>query len=311
MKEFISVFVVLIGIFGAFVLGRKFPDVHSEFVSEKTIEDGPAEKLKKCEDSSEALKKKLSELTENDLEAIASTENPNLRQQKIEALLSKVVQLFIVDLGLRIQNPLATKVEDTKLSFTKAVDTKAEDKKPLINELTKIKTGELAGAEADDAKPDKASIRKQIQKLANVADVSEVPEALAATARANIYDDFKSAARLSNNQIRSLEGKWVGEVTNQSTALIDPINLELQKGSKANEFRYLVQIKKGTGTRRSSGSGALKDWLSIDGEIFVQISGDYISLVYDHNLDQWFGHYYQKRSVSTYQPIGTVALSRN
>ena len=109
MKDFLKIFGILCFVVGAFLLGRTNGE----------------EKFRQSEEYQNLLKQKTaSEFNNNELQNVKTKfQNivDNAETKKTEELLAQILQVFLADLGLRIQNQQAFLKESTSVSTTPPV----------------------------------------------------------------------------------------------------------------------------------------------------------------------------------------------
>lgn len=251
------------------------------------------EPVRECHE--DELKRKLTDLTASDLNAISGMTDGAAKSKKIEELLGKIVQLFIADLGLHIAN-------------LQVNSTPPGGAPPIVNphEVSPQQTPVPQNSARQDV-PIATSKKKFIVQILNARDVEAVQESLKQMVHTNLYDDLKNAAPVSQVQLERLFGRWEGVLHRTDSSKVEKLSFSLERSSTPNIFKYYAN--RGYNDR-SAGRGNLKDWGSLDGEVMIAAGDNYWALSYNSALDEWFGLFYQNISKGKYAVIGEINLKR-
>lgn len=238
----------------------------------------------------------LRNLVEENATSIRNSTDEAERQKKIEALLEKILNLFMIDISLRMtQKPLV--IADVPVA---------------------VSTPGLAPPNATPLRVERPTVdRSSILQLEKALLRATPNEALADLEKLKVSDFgdlLKTSQPLAAEQIRELYGRWRGNLEYIDGRATEGLSVSV--GPRGPDvYRYSITIEK-SGRRRSnsSGEGSLKDFSGGGNEspaVYVSIAGgeQYLQMYHVLSSQNWMGNLYEKKG-DAYVPVGRFTLTR-
>lgn len=241
---------------------------------------------------------------------------PEERQAKTDEMLGKVIQLFLVDLGLKLELLKA----DVQTSQAQVVSC-AKCPQPVATDH-KTAEGIASGGPVDHSQA--VANRKKFEiQIIDSADPREITSLLSSVTSADVGEEFKSGETPSGHQMAKYAGKFSGQIIplDRTQAVLYMV-LDL-KPDTSGKNRNKYEIKIGKDPKKfnsiSAGEGSMEHFAT-NGDpsspLFIQVRGDhkgsdYFQLYYIKHLEQFRGIFYatkEKNQPAT--PIGAVTLQK-
>ena len=249
-------------------------------------------------DSAEVTQRALRALSESDYQEYLRLKDSPEKLRKADELLGKIMQLVLADIGLNAAKPRAA---------SPALEAPAAASSPAAKVTLKPDT---VGAG-----------RKWLeveQKVVNGNSETEALEALKGVEIADMFQELRASQPLSSDQLRQINGRYVGEITFYDGA--EPWHMEWlvqadQKNGGLSGKQDIKLSKNGKVFSHTNNDGTLKDFSAAAGNskaIFLKANGDsgYLQLWEANALQRLAGVYFSKETIDRFKAIGTVNLER-
>lgn len=261
----------------------------------------------------DSLKAKLQELTDSDIAEYYRLRTLEERYKKADEILAKIMQIFLVDLGLR-----STKVDAAK---AQQVPVAAADKKvdPPASSVQKI---EPTPTTVTVAKPARAWLAAE-SNLRTVRTDREIVEFLEKAKIGNFDDEIKSGQTYANanNDIEFLNGRFTGiadvmvgeRATNWGVDLRISMHIDNGVAKGSTRFRLMERGKVFSNSRGDGDIRDLREFASGSTAVLLRASpGTYFQLYALNDRTTLVGNVYRRPSDELpFTYIGTVRLRKN
>ena len=284
-----------------FYLGRYFS---SPTVSPATAVEPAALNSQSCSEM---------EQFKSDFEEYQSLKNQAEKFKKADEILSKIMTVFLADLGLRQLLPAETPVPQnptTTVQTQEPAPSSAPTTAPT-EDTQNIPTAPNAGREA-------ARLKRFEMRLINSNREADAKDALKSLENKDLFSALKSAEPLTDRKFEIIMGHYTGEISffDNKPGWIIEWDMNLRKTAKGWQGNQLITLTdaKGQIFSRYTGDGAVKQ-LSADSNsqaIFVNVQGDdgYLQIYPVRHLDKIYGNYYGKKGLGEFVAKGTVVLQK-
>jgi|GEM_PF-4872617 len=160
----------------------------------------------------ETLTTKFQALSDQEIESYINESDPSLKGSKADAMLTKLMKLFLVDIGLRLSEQ-NKRFQDSKFKYssvTQKTETAKKFEKPVC-EYTKQTCEERFGKITEKV----AQINWQNKELglASVNSVSQMSDFLKDVEVPNLFNYLSSAKVIDQNSYKFFSGNFEGELT--------------------------------------------------------------------------------------------------
>ena len=240
-------------------------------------------------------------------------QNAEEKLKKADELLSKMIQIYVADLGLHLS---PQEINQLQKPFTKNFSIANPKASPPSSEP------QINLPAADEMKPKNLNpqMRQFRVEILGAKDSTEAEQLIESLSSEKISSRVQSSGELQPDQVKALNGHFKGQI------------VLLESASSHNDGPYSVDLDFQGEFRRSEvlGSGTLilkdahgkqfskggykgnlgKNFSSSNESILIEIGGSYLELIYFPQMDQFFGNYYNV-SKGLYQLVGRVHLQRN
>ncbi|MBX3021374.1 MAG: hypothetical protein KF799_06810 [Bdellovibrionales bacterium] len=227
------------------------------------------------------------------------------KAHKADELLTKIMQLFIADLGLRLN-----KGPSARPAVSSPADVPA-----MVNAAP---TAAVQEEEATPAPPVRAWLAAE-PAIQHARNEREAVHAVKEATIGDLFNELKRSVPLNAEQARELSGRYTGEVTFFDNSTAWKVDWTLRARADGSEIQGRNDIKlskNGKMFSHSSGRGKIDRGLSVGGDgsaaIFVAVYGDqgYFQLYSTENDALLVGNYYQRQGLDQFKQLGTVVLKR-
>lgn len=258
--------------------------------------------------------RKLQDLSEKDIEDYLKLRDQRARYEKAEDILTRLLQIMITDLGLRIKHGQLEQLQDpaSRLPLVESpiaqVPTPAPMQTPAPTPAQALPVKTAANAEW----------KRQGALLAEVRAESDVRDFLKKVEIADLYSELRQTTTLTQSQLDLLNGAYAGEMTfDDGKQRPWGVELRLNGRLRNNQItgnHLLTLAKDGKVFSRSAGRGNITDFTGFIGDpnaLLVEAGGDngYFQLYHFEKLGYLSGNYYQKVGAGNFRKVGTVVLS--
>lgn len=266
------------------------------------------------------LKNKLNSVTDIDLKEYQSLKSQKEKYDKANEILQKILKIFLLDLGLRMNDGN----KDILLQAITApqpnvVTANANNTKPIIEN-------------SPDSIVTKNNILGQVQNIGSkqwvkneskAADISNDEDAKAFLKSVEIKDFFKNLKTLkpvSKTQFNKINGSFWGKahvfVKNKNVVWDVEIDItDTSTDEKLSADTLIKMFQDGKRFSKSTGNGHLKNIRSLNGSKLAIVvntyGGDGFFQLYEaERMNALIGNYYHKQSIGEFKKVGTVHLER-
>ena len=258
--------------------------------------------------------KKLEDLSEKEIEDYLKLRDQRARYEKAENILTQLLQILLVDLGVRIKQGQIAQLQDPN-SRLALVET------PVSTQPLPVQTP-LASPTPARALPAKMAAapsewKKQGAAAAEVNGDAELKDFLKKVEISDLHNELRQTTSLSQAQLDEINGTFTGEVF-MDDPKERPLAVELRlngriRNGQLQGTHFLSLAKDGKIFSRSSGRGNINDFMAISGDpnaLIIATGGDnkYFQLYHFSKMGHLSGNYYQKASSGQYRKIGVVVL---
>lgn len=239
-----------------------------------------------------------------DFQDYIATTDPTLKAKKGDELLSKIMMLFIADIGVRMSQLNSSQQTEIGQSQNNPADNRG-------GAITKTETGshpvanETRGGLQVQAPPPRFVVTNEV----------EIPDAVKKHEKENLFSTVRSSQPITHAHIRYINGTFVGEITmhngDEPWGVEHIVSIQIS-GNKVSGTAKLKFSKQGKVFSDHNSEGEVDFFTGTPNSIVVKANGDkgYMELFSAENLGMLVGTYYDKKSVDRFVPIGTVVLRR-
>lgn len=260
----------------------------------------------------------LETITRQDIPEYLKITDPELKLQKANEVLAKIMTIFLADLGLKIsQADLKTLESPSSLpSFDRPTNCQTE--KTLCRQKLRTQAERLKQEFSPKKPPRQWSLAEK--KITELYSEEDYKKFLTEAAINNFFSEIKSAQTLNNKKTEELNGVFVGSVeffdpnTATANARIE-LAAELEAQKLIGKSKVILS-RDGKPFSSNNGNGQLSSYSQPGGEnsqaIFVNAGGSfgYFQLYFVQNGSTLIGNYYKNHGVGNYRHAGTIQLQR-
>lgn len=261
----------------------------------------------------QGLEQKMRQISEQDLAEYNRLKDRRAQYEKAEEILAKILQIFVADLGLRINKGDLDKLAKHQAAPAAApapVETVAQAPPPPKK---KAETPPPTSA----APSDSLNWKVMERKLGEVRNEGDAEGFLKSVMVDNLFPSVRTAKPAMRSKLDHMVGRYRGQIrmtdAGQQPSEIE-MELSLNPGNELAEGEYRIKISQnGNVQSDSNGKGNFKDYYTAgdSAAIIVRTTPqNYLQLYWSAQLNQFFGNYYQADSVDKYTPVGVVFLRR-
>ncbi len=310
-SQLMSLLFLVIGCYGGYKMANKQPQPINE---QAIVAELDSYKVKYNE-----LKSKFQLLSDNEIESYINEDDLSLKTEKADAMLAKLLKLFLIDVGLRLQEQ-SSRLESSQKSYgtaSKNLSTKPQSaiSAPKCN-YTKQTCEKMFG----EFKLALESInwKQKESKLSGLSSEGKIDSFLNEVKVDNLFEYLKSSYKPKNNLYSRLIGLFSGDVIfdDGQPALKMEFQLKNDLEYKKGEYygTYRIQLfRDGKSISNANGDGRLNFLKSYNKKSkgFIINSGRwYFHLYFGPTRQFLFGNVYEKKDVSTYHKVAKVILNR-
>ncbi len=170
-----------------------------------------------------------------------------------------------------------------------------------------------------EASLDSGSWLKLGRRSLEIAFEADVKDFLKQVEVPNLFDELKRAKSVGDDQLKVLNGKFLGQVIFEDKGKEDwEVQLSLSGAitdGEAKGDKFIELSKNGKVFSRTTGRGRIKNVYTMESDanvILAEVNGDegYMQIYYLPRLDIFTGNYYNKTGVGKFEREGTVTLKR-
>ena len=308
--QLISLIFLLIGGFG----GYKIASNHKP----EPVVDSQQENYKQKYLS---LKNKFQSLSESEIESYINEDDLSLKTKKADEMLAKLLKLFLVDVGLRLEeqsqrlseSKSRKKVKPKPSVVTKTVPNKISSKenKCLINK-TVCEKRFGAFAENEESK----DWRRLEARVGQISTSEGANDFLDSVAVKNLFSDLKSLSPVDKIVYMRLVGNYSGEVffDNKSKENQEVIfslkKVRLDRNDVYGSFKFQL-LKDGEPSSSSLSDGKLSFLKTFDKQskgFSIQLGRYYFHMYMGVSRKILFANVYERAGVTNYLKVGRAIL---
>jgi len=296
MKDFVKIFVVLCVCVGAFMYGRNYGQTSFKESEEYKSFIQAQEEAKFAKAELENLKAKFQNIADG------------AESKKQEELLGQILQVFLVDLGLKVSNPDTFTKPQAQTPTTGSAIPKADVAKPRVeNTVVAVK------------KPEKVFNHNRLKSyewiLQNSRDPSEVKKNLGNVEIKDLNLFLKDAQPAKPVQLESIFGSYRGRIMDLNNSEYGTLSIDLNgditsrqqavKGSIKLYKNGQESMSKSFSTNRSFG------YIGEGSTGFIIDNGNRFFQIYKiPETQQLTGYFYERLVNGTTKTIGSFSLNR-
>ena len=280
----------------------------------------------------EQLRDKLDHLNKVDFEEYLALKSQKDKYEKADEILGKMILIFLADLGFSMSDDkmkLAQRMAgpDAGAMGAQGADSSAapriegaEGKSGPDSAGPNPSAGGLAkGAAASDKVAGLPLKEKSVDELANETQAKEFLESVALD---ELFDQIKSAKRLSPGQFEAVRGTYAGKLQFDDNRE-NPWDVEIQlegtpEGESINGAVDIKMFKQGSAKPFSHARGKGNDLKNVQGfpgdsqAILMNVYGDdgYLQVYAPKRLGYLIANYYHKKDITSFKKTGTATLYR-
>lgn len=250
---------------------------------------------------------KLQSLSDKEYSDYLSTTDPREKLKKGDELLSKIMMLFIADLGVRLGQLKPVEFPAQEACAVPAVSNVASPSKS---------SGEASAPIAQVMTPSTTE-RPDLSVRFFVESEDTIPETVKAHEKKNLFQTIRAGTAVTPNHLRMINGLYTGEIKFHDGA--EPwqvewtANLDMRSGKPSGTHRIKFSKAGKVFSDHSSEGGEHDAFSGTPHSLLVRANGDkgYMQLFPAENLGMMVGTYYDKKAIDNFVPIGTVTLRRH
>lgn len=291
------VLIVVGAVFDHYVIRHLHHENQENTLVEKQTESSP----ESCEPTS-PLKTKHAGISEDEIRDYLRTQNADEKLKKADAILARIMQVFVAELGLR----LSTTEMKNFGQLPPAVAAPAPTPPPTATPVSK----------AALPVPPTSERRKQfLISIPNENSETNALQAVQSMSAVNMMENLKHSGPFTKEQIQELRGRFEGSIVfDNKTKGTQRVELEfngrLEQDQLVGRSVLAIYDSEGKQRSRSVGTGSLnKTHSSYDSSLLIQAGSDIFELYYYPQMNQFIGNFYESGK-GQYQRAGSVVLSR-
>lgn len=265
------------------------------------------------------LKGKFKLLSDNEIENYISERDQDLKTSKADEVLTKLLKLFLIDVGLRLESQ-ANRLEQSKLTTPK--NTISNNVTPPVAIAPKCTYSKKACE--DKYGPFKQLVKvvdwkKQEVALSGVRSENRIEPFLEDVKVDNLFDYLKNSYKPKRNAYFRFRGLFTGDVIfdnpKQSTLKMEfelKDDLVFKKGEYYGTYRIQL-FRDGKSVSNSNGDGRLtflKSYNEKSKGFIIQTGRLYFHLYFGPSRRFMFGNVYERKNVSSYLKVAKVILNK-
>lgn len=280
----------------------------------------------------EQLRDKLDHLNKVDFEEYLALKSQKDKYEKADEILGKMILIFLADLGFSISDDKMKLARRMAGPDAGAMGAQGADSPAASRMETSEGTGgpDSAGSNAGTSGAGKgaptsdkvAQLSLKEKGVDELANETQAKEFLDSVALDELFDQIKSAKRLTPGQFEAVRGTYTGKLQFDDTRE-NPWDVEIQlegtpEGESINGAVDIKMFKQGSAKPFSHARGKGNDLKNVQGfpgdsqAILMNVYGDdgYLQVYAPKRLGYLIANYYHKKDITSFKKTGTATLYR-